>query len=114
MYKILNLRFLHSYVREVAYKLLKNVIFSKEKLFKCNITDNDFCLVCLSATENICHLMLNCPNLVEFNDFKKQFLYNILEQTSTQFINMLNYDILCMFGLLTYNTEINYFFVIMF
>ena len=111
IYKILNLPFLQSDIKETAYKLFNNVIFSKERLYKCKITNDDLCPICLSATENIYHLMLDCPNLVQFNDFMKDFLYNILGQGSSHFINTLDYEVLCMFGLLQNSKVINYYFV---
>ena len=46
IYRVLNISFLQSDIREVAYKVFHNVIFTKEKLLKCKITNDDLCPIC--------------------------------------------------------------------
>ena len=57
IYRVLNLSFLQSDIREVAYKLFHNVIFTKEK---CKITNDDLCPICSIQSENIYHMLLEC------------------------------------------------------
>ena len=53
----INLYFLQSDIREVAYKLFHNVIFTKEK---CKITNDDLCPICSIQSDNIYHMLLEC------------------------------------------------------
>ena len=57
IYRVLNLSFLQSDIRELAYKLFHNVIFTKEK---CKITNDDLCPICSIQSENIYHMLLEC------------------------------------------------------
>ena len=80
VYTILNLSFLQSDVRELAFKLFHNVIFTKERLMKCKITVDDVCPVCLLSTEDVYHMMFECSHLADFNDFMKNVLLNMFVQ----------------------------------
>ena len=111
IYRVLNLPFLQSDIRELAYKLFNNVIFTKEKLFQCKITTDDLCPICLSEKENIYHLIFDCSSLAKFDDFMKNFLHNILAKSLPAYVNSQDYEVLCMFGLLSDCKDINFYFV---
>ena len=76
----MHLSFLQSDVRELAFKLLHNVIFTKERLMKCKITVDDVCPVCLLSTEDVYLMMFECSHLADFNDFMKNVLLNMFVQ----------------------------------
>ena len=52
VYAILNLSFLQSVVRELAFKLFHIVIVTSERLTKCKITVDDVCPACY------CHMKM--------------------------------------------------------
>ena len=100
IYRVLNLSFSQSDIREVVYKLFHDVIFTKEKLLKCKITTDDLCPICSIQSENVYHMLLECSSLHSFNEYIKCFLHDLLAKSTPDFVNQLDFEILFMFGLL--------------
>ena len=108
--RVLNLSFLQSDIREVTYELFHNVIFTKEKLLKCKITNDDLCPICSIQSENVYHMLLECSSLHSFNEYIKCFLHDVLAKSSPDFVNQLDFEMLCMFGLLQNSKSVNFYF----
>jgi hypothetical protein len=106
--RVLNLFFLQSDIREVTYELFHNVIFTKEKLLKCKITNADLCPICSIQSENVYHMLLECSSLHSFNEYIKCFLHDVLAKSSPDFVNQLDFEMLCMFGLLQNSKSVNF------
>ena len=51
---------------ENDYKVIHNVIFTKEKLFRYQMCDNDICDVCKDETEDMLHMFITCKELIGF------------------------------------------------
>ena len=51
---------LDTYTRVFHYKILHNILFLNQQLFKMGITSTDKCTYCLSSVENIQHLFCEC------------------------------------------------------
>lgn len=109
--KILNFSFLQSDFREVGFKLFHNIIFTKERLFKCHITIDTICPICSTLPEDLNHLIYSCQMLERFNEFVKDLLHNIMYKSTPGFVNQLDFKFLCYFGVHTYSKDINFYFV---
>ncbi|CAG2192604.1 unnamed protein product [Mytilus edulis] len=68
-----NLYILPGECRELNFQVLHRTLFTKVKLLKCNMTDNDTCPVCAQSREDLEHMFINCVNLSQFTDFFKDF-----------------------------------------
>ena len=100
IYRVLNLSFSQSDIREVVYKLFHDVIFTKEKLLKCKIINDDICPICSIQSENVYHMLLECSSLHSFNEYIKCFLHDLLAKSTPDFVNQLDFEILFMLSLL--------------
>ena len=108
--KSLNYSFLQSDCREVSFKVFNRIIFTKDKLYKCNITVDNECPIC-STLEDLHHLIYTCRGLHTFNDFVKDFLHNIMLNSTHDFVNKLDFKYLCYFGLTSVCKNINVYFI---
>ncbi|CAC5415424.1 unnamed protein product [Mytilus coruscus] len=56
--KIMNFPFLQSDCREIAFKFFHRIIFTKERLFKCQITKDSLCPICSTLPDSLNHLII--------------------------------------------------------
>ena len=56
----------------LQYKILHNIVFTKEKLFKANIANSDLCYLCLETKQDLKHMLVSCQFVSEFCE---AFLY---------------------------------------
>ena len=54
------------------YKILHDIVFTKEKLFRANIANSDLCYLCLETKQDLNHMLVSCQLVSEF---WKVFLY---------------------------------------
>lgn len=109
--KVLNFSLFQREWIETSFKVFHRVVFTKERLMKCHITVDSMCPLCKNVSEDLEHLLITCRCLKLFNDFFKDLLHNILINSSTRFVNMLDYDFLCYFGMVEKDRTVNYYFV---
>ena len=48
------------------YKILYDIVFTKEKLFRANIANSDLCYLCLETKQDLKHMLVSCQFLSEF------------------------------------------------
>ena len=48
------------------YKILHDIVFSKEKLFRANIANTDLCYRCLETKQDLKHMLISCQFVSEF------------------------------------------------
>ena len=53
-------------IREFEYKILKNIVFTNEKLFRLKLTDSSLCAFCNRETESVEHLFFYCDVTMTF------------------------------------------------
>ena len=53
-------------LREFQYKLLNNILFTNEKLFKFKMTESPLCNFCKKEVESLEHLLFDCENTEVF------------------------------------------------
>ena len=51
---------LETKIREFQYKVLNNIVFTNEKLFKIKMIDSPQCTFCKNEIESLEHLFYNC------------------------------------------------------
>jgi len=56
-------------------------------------------------------MFLECSSLHSFNEYIKCFLHDVLAKSTPDFVNQLDFEILCMFGLLQNSKSVNFYFV---
>ena len=50
----------------LQYKILHDIVFTKEKLFRANIANSDLCYLCLETKRDLKHMLLSCQFVSEF------------------------------------------------
>ena len=50
------------------YKILHDIVFTKEKLFRANIGNSDLCYLCLETKQDLKHMLVTCQFLSEFRE----------------------------------------------
>ena len=72
----------------VSVKIIHNAVFTKDKLFKANILQDDKCFHWKEKAETLLHLLVHCPQTVAFwNDFGEWWRKNthiVLNLTPTK------------------------------
>ena len=58
------------------FKITHNAVFTKDKLFKANILQDDKCFHCKDKTETLLHLLVHCPHTYFWNDFREWWREN--------------------------------------
>ena len=48
------------------WKILHDIVFTKEKLFSANITNSDLCYLCLETKQDLKHILVSCQFVSEF------------------------------------------------
>jgi len=48
------------------FKIIHNVVFTKDKLFKANILQDDKCFHCIDKAETLLYLLVHYPHTVAF------------------------------------------------
>ena len=48
------------------YKILHNIVFTKEKVFRANIANSDLCYLCLETKQDLKHTLFSCQFVSEF------------------------------------------------
>ena len=48
------------------YKILHDVVFTKEKLFRSNIAKSDLCYLCSETKQDLKHVLVSCQFVSEF------------------------------------------------
>ena len=48
---------------DLDFKILHNILFTNEKLFKCNMIDSPICTLCQHSDETNMHLFIECPKV---------------------------------------------------
>ena len=48
------------------YKILHNIVFTKEKLFRAKIANSDLCYLCLETKQDLKHMLVTCQFVSEF------------------------------------------------
>ena len=48
------------------YKILHDIVFTKEKLFRANIANSDLCYLCLETKQDLKHMLVTCQFVSEF------------------------------------------------
>ena len=57
---------IESKIREFQYKILNNIVFTNEKLFRLKMTDSPLCAFCNRETESVEHLFFYCDVTMTF------------------------------------------------
>ena len=55
------------------FKIIHNAVFTKDKLFKANILQDDKCFHCKDKAETLLHLLVHCPHTVAFWDHFREW-----------------------------------------
>ncbi|CAC5406562.1 unnamed protein product [Mytilus coruscus] len=105
-----NLYILPGECRELIFQVLHRTLFTKVKLLKCNMSDNDTCSVCAQSREDLEHMFINCVNLSQFTDFLKDFLLNFMCNVDDNFVNTLDFDQAMLMGFLKRSNGFNFYF----
>ena len=105
-----NLHFLPSECKELNFKITHKVLFTKQHLLKCNMSNDDTCPSCKITTESIDHLFNNCPDLSRFHDFLKDLLLNLLRYADNSYVNKLDFKSLILFGFMKKSKGFNFYF----
>ena len=50
---------------DIDFKIMHNILFTNEKLFKFNMVDSSLCTLCKTSIETINHLFIECPIIVD-------------------------------------------------
>ena len=59
-------------LRMFQFKIIHNTVFTKDRLFKASIVQDDKCFFCKENPETLLHLLFHCPITVAFwNDFRE-------------------------------------------
>jgi hypothetical protein len=66
---------------ELDYKIAHLAIFTKQRLYICNITDNELCPVCKHDIEDISHLFVFCDELERLVKLIKLLLDHVCQRT---------------------------------
>ena len=77
-------RFKSPDIIENDFKIAHNVLFTKDKLFRFNITDNDICEICNTEKEDMYHLFIGCQHLGEFHSYISKLLEVLFENSESQ------------------------------
>ena len=48
------------------YKILHDIVFTKEKFFRANIANSDLCYLCLETKQDLKHMLVSCQFVSEF------------------------------------------------
>ena len=48
------------------YKILHDIVFTKEKLFRANIANSHLCYLCLETKQDLKHMLVSCQFVSEF------------------------------------------------
>ena len=48
------------------YKILYDIVFTEEKLFRANIANSDLCYLCLETKQDLKHMLVSCQFVSEF------------------------------------------------
>ena len=48
------------------YKILHDIVFTKEKLFRANVANSDLCCLCLETKQDLKHMLVSCQFVLEF------------------------------------------------
>jgi hypothetical protein len=56
-------------------------------------------------------MLLECSSLHSFNEYIKCFLHDLLAKSTPDFVNQLDFEILCMLSLLQNSKSVNFYFV---
>ena len=78
---------------------------------KCKIINDDLCPICSIQSENVYHMLLECSPLHSFNEYIKCVLHDVVAKSTPDFVNQLDFEMLCMFGLLQNSKSVNFYFV---
>ena len=63
IYTLPRITTIESSVRTFQYKILNNILYLNEKLFKFNMVESPLCSLCNQASENVLHLFCTCINI---------------------------------------------------
>lgn len=96
---------------ELDYKILHNCLFTKVKLQKIGLTDNDLCSVCGIESEDILHMFLNCDELDEFLDYISGLITRCFENCNSDKVSQISSEQLLFLGLRWSLKGVNDYFV---
>jgi len=48
------------------YKILHDIVFTQEKLFRDNLANSDLCYLCLETKQDLKHMLISCQFVSEF------------------------------------------------
>ena len=69
---------LETKIREFQYKVLNNIVFTNEKLFKIKMTDSPQCTFCKNEIESLEHLFYSCEITRSFWEAPRSYLWNVI------------------------------------
>ena len=69
---------LETKIREFQYKVLNNIVFTNEKLFKIKMTDSPQCTFCKNEIESLEHLFYSCEITRSFWEALRSYLWNVI------------------------------------
>ncbi|KAK6183175.1 hypothetical protein SNE40_010703 [Patella caerulea] len=80
---------------ELDFKILHNIVYTKEKLFRFNITENDLCPVCIQEVEDLRHLFISCSCITIFKEYIRDIVENFYTNTN---ISIPDFEYFLLFG----------------
>ena len=84
---------------ELDYKIVHNCIFTKCKLKKIGLADNNYGDVCGIENEDILHIFINCEELEEFHDYTSMCLEKHFQNCDSNRISLIKSEIILLLGL---------------
>ncbi len=109
-YYVSNLNFIPSECKELSFLIIHKSLFTKKKLYRCAMTEDDICPICKQSQEDLEHLFLSCGDLSNFNDFIVDLLSNMFNSVDDDFVNALNFDQMVLFGIFGKRKGFNFYF----
>lgn len=67
-------------LQALQYKIVHRILGTRDMLKRCNIADDDNCILCHNSTETITHLFVDCPVVIPLWENIKNWLGTCIEQ----------------------------------
>ena len=93
------------------WKVITNVVYTREKLFNYGLIDTNKCSFCDMYTEDVRHLLLTCPHVKPFLEYVNNLVQSLLRYESNAFINNFLFDIFMLFGYTNRSKKSNSVFI---
>lgn len=107
MFSIIHATFYPMECVDVHYKVVHNALFTRERLYRYNMSDTDKCPVCLVDVEDMLHLFIKCPKISDL----KNYICDIIENLFRNALNACALDKIILLGFLGMCKYVNVDFV---